>query len=224
MKRSCLAVILILSFAGSAVGQPSPSESLERAVEVLADQQTLKLKGIPAKLIADAQAVAIVPRVVKVGFVVAGRRGHGIAMTRNEKGEWSDPTFITLTGGSVGFQAGVESTDVVLVFRKKDSLDRVLSGKGKLTLGADASIAAGPVGRQAAAATDTRLNSEIYSYSRSRGLFAGVSLNGAGLTNDRDTNARFARDLKPETAKTVADVKLKLMELAKEISEVPAKP
>jgi len=224
MKRSCFAAILVLISAGAALAQPSPTESLERAVEVLADQQTLKMKGIPAKLIADAQAVAIVPRVVKVGFIVAGRRGHGIAMTRNEKGEWSDPTFITLTGGSLGFQAGVESADVVLVFRKRESLDRVLSGKGKLTLGADASIAAGPIGRQAAAATDTRLASEIYSYSRSRGLFAGVSLNGAGLTNDRDTNARFARNQKDDMLKAVAEVKLKLHELAKEVSDEPAKP
>jgi lipid-binding SYLF domain-containing protein len=224
MKRSCLAGILILSFTGSASAQPSPQESLERAVEVLADQQDLKLKGIPAKLLADAQGVAIVPRVVKVGFVVAGRRGHGLVMTRTEKGEWSEPTFVTLTGGSVGFQAGVESTDVVLVFRKKDSLDRVLSGKGKLTLGADASIAAGPLGRQAAASTDEKLAAEIYSYSRSRGLFAGVSLNGAGLVNDRDTNARYARDLKPEAAKAVAEVKLKLHELAKEVSDLPVKP
>jgi lipid-binding SYLF domain-containing protein len=224
MKRSCLAGILILSFTGSASAQPSPQESLERAVEVLADQQDLKLKGIPAKLLADAQGVAIVPRVVKVGFVVAGRRGHGLVMTRTEKGEWSEPTFVTLTGGSVGFQAGVESTDVVLVFRKKDSLDRVLSGKGKLTLGADASIAAGPLGRQAAASTDEKLAAEIYSYSRSRGLFAGVSLNGAGLVNDRETNARYARDQKDDTKKAVADVKLKLHELAKEVSDLPVKP
>ena len=200
---------------------PTPMESVERATEVLADLEKIPLKRIPAKLLAEAEAVAIVPRVIKAGFVVGGRTGHGLVLTRTEKGDWGTPTFVSLNGASIGFQVGVESTDVVLVFKKKESLDRVLSGKGKLTLGADASIAAGPVGRKASAATDGKLEAEIYSYSRSRGLFAGVSFDGAAIMNDRTTNTKFTEDKRPETAKAVGELKLKLLEVAK---DVPAKP
>lgn len=213
-------IVVVLSTACWA-GPPSPKESLERAVETIDDLQKIQLKGIPAKMVADAQAIAIIPRVIKGGFVVGGRVGFGFVMTRTDKGDWSEPTFVRLGGASIGFQVGVESTDVVLVFSKKDSLDRVLSGKGKLTLGADASIAAGPIGRQASAATDGKLEAEIYSYSRSRGLFAGVSFDGAGILNDKEGNVEFRKDKRPETAKALADVKAKLMEIAKEL---PAKP
>ena len=209
-----LPVLALLAFAAPGLAAPpSPRERVERATEVLADLETIPAKAIPAKLLSEAQAVAIIPRVIKAGFVVGGRVGFGLVMTRTDKGEWGEPTFVRLGGASVGFQAGVESTDVVLVFKKRESLDRVLSGKGKLTLGADASIAAGPVGRTAAAATDGKLEAEIYSYSKSRGLFAGVSLSGAGLVNDRDANVDYAKDTRPETAKAVAELKRKVLEV-----------
>jgi lipid-binding SYLF domain-containing protein len=135
--------------------------------------------------------VAILPDVVKAGFVVGGRYGRGVILLRQPDGSWSNPVFITLAGGGIGWQVGVQSTDLVLVFKTSNSLDRILKGKGKLTLGADVAVAAGPVGRQAEAATDAMLRAEIYSYSRSRGLFAGVSVEGAGLLVDCEANEAF---------------------------------
>jgi hypothetical protein len=118
-------------------------------------------KGIPPALLANARGVAIIPRVVKAGFVVAGRGGHGLVIARDQTGAWGDPVFMTLGGASVGFQAGVESTDVVLVFHDRKTLDRLLAGKGKVTLGAEAAVAARPVGRQAAAGTDAQLTDRL---------------------------------------------------------------
>jgi lipid-binding SYLF domain-containing protein len=138
----------------------------------------------------------VIPRVVKAGLVVGGRRGHGLIAVRAPDGTWSNPSFITLTGGSVGLQAGVQSTDVVLVFRTRRGVDSIVHGK--FTLGADAAVAAGPVGRDAAALTDAQLKAEIYSYSRSRGLFAGIALDGAVLGIDHDANqAVFGANVTP---------------------------
>ncbi|HET6804918.1 MAG TPA: lipid-binding SYLF domain-containing protein, partial [Frateuria sp.] len=114
------------------------------------------------------------------------RRGEGLISVKSPDGTWSNPSFITLTGCSVGFQAGVSSTDVVLVFRTQRGVDSIVNGK--FTLGADAAAAAGPVGRTASAATDAQMKAEIYSYSRSRGLFAGVALDGSVLRIDYDAN------------------------------------
>lgn len=173
---------------------PVPSHTartLEDADAVLDGLTAIPLKGIPPKLLADAQGVVIVPRVVKLGFVVGARGGHGVALTRTRDGGWSDPVFVHFGGASVGLQAGIESADVVLVFRSRKSLDRVLEGKGKLTLGADASVAAGPVGRDALAATDAQLGAEVLSYSRARGLFAGVAVDGAVIRPNAEGNAAF---------------------------------
>jgi lipid-binding SYLF domain-containing protein len=139
----------------------------------------------------DAQGVAIIPHVLKAGFVIGGRYGRGVILVRAADGTWGNPVFITLVGGGIGWQIGVQSTDVVLVFKTRASLDRILSGQGKITLGADVAVAAGPVGRQAEAATDGQLRAEIYSYSRSRGLFAGVSLEGAGILINCDADEAF---------------------------------
>lgn len=118
--------------------------------------------------------------------MIGGRRGHGLMSVKNADGSWSNPVFVKLTGGSIGFQAGVQSSDVVLVFRNDRSLDNLVNGK--FTLGADAGVAAGPVGRNAAAATDGQLKAEIWSWSRARGLFAGVALDGAVLQIDDAAN------------------------------------
>jgi hypothetical protein len=123
--------------------------------------------------------VAIIPNVIKVGFIAGLRRGHGVVLVRGPDGNWTLPQFVTLTGGSVGWQAGIQGTDVVLVFMTRKSIEGLMSGK--FTIGADAAAAAGPVGRNAAAATDARLGAEILSYSRSRGLFVGVSLDGSAI-------------------------------------------
>jgi lipid-binding SYLF domain-containing protein len=140
-------------------------------------------------MLSGATAVAVVPGVIKIGFIGAVRRGKGVVLVREADGSWSNPIFITLTGGGIGFQAGAQSSDVILVFRSRESVNGMLSGK--FTLGADAAIAAGPVGRQAAAATDAQLRAEILSYSRSRGLFAGVSLDGSALSVDNTSNAVY---------------------------------
>ena len=146
-------------------------------------------QGVPPALLSRAYAVAVIPRVIKVGFGLGVRRGKGILVVRQEDSSWSNPAFISLTGGSFGFQVGAQSTDIILVFKTRSSVDGIT--QGKLTLGADASIAAGPVGRQAGVATDMTFKSEVYSYSRSRGLFAGVALEGAGVAMDRKANAAY---------------------------------
>lgn len=146
-------------------------------------------QGVPPSLLSRAYAIAVIPSVVKIGFGLGARRGKGVVVIRNDDGTWSNPVFITLTGGSIGWQIGAQSTDVILVFKSRRGVDGIASGK--LTLGADASAAAGPVGRQTAVATDIQFDAEIYSYSRNRGLFAGVSLEGSGVTIDKKANAAF---------------------------------
>jgi lipid-binding SYLF domain-containing protein len=216
--RNLAGSLLIVGFTASfSTGSPpTPTQTIEDATDVLTELGKIPLKGIPPKLLEDAKAVAIIPHTIKAGFVVGGRAGHGLVLTKSDKGEWSDPTFVTIGGASVGFQAGVQSTDVVLVFKKRETLDKVLAGKGKLTLGADAAIAAGPIGREAAAATDGKLEAEIYSYSRSRGLFAGVSLDGAALLPDKDSSNKFKDDQSAAAVKAAAVLKTKLLEISKE--------
>lgn len=183
---------LVLLFA---VACPRAAEALDpeatvlTADEILREQTTIPGKRIPEALLAEAQGVAIIPDVIKIGFVAAIRRGRGVVMIRDANGNWTLPQFITLTGGSLGWQAGIQGTDVVLVFTTRKSVDGLL--RGKFTIGADASASAGPVGRNASAATDARLRSEILSYSRSRGLFAGVSLDGSAIEMDSVASEMF---------------------------------
>lgn len=211
VNRSCVIVVALLGgtfghFGGRVLAE-SPAAIIQDATDVLDEIQSIPLKCIPPALLSDAQGVAIIPRVVKGGFIVGGRLGHGLIYSKNADGTWTGPVFVTLGGASVGFQAGLQSTDVILVFKSKKSLDRILMGKNKLTLGADAAVAAGPIGRKAEAATDGRLQAEILSYSRSRGLFAGVSLEGAGIVYDDDANQSYARSARPEV--TAAAERLK---------------
>ena len=159
------------------------------AADVMNQIMKIPEKSIPPALLSGAQGLAIVPGVIKLGFVVGGQYGRGIVVVREKDGSWSEPVFVTLTSGSVGWQIGAESTDFVIVFKNRKSIDGILNGK--YTLGADAAVAAGPVGRRAEAATDTKLAAEIYSYSRNRGLFAGVSLEGSALQVDDAADAAF---------------------------------
>lgn len=219
MNRFFAAAFAAILAAAPALAQirPTNARTLESSLEVIDELTKIPGKGIPAKLLEDAQGIAIIPRVIKAGFVFGGRGGHGIVLAKDKDGNWGDPTFVNLGGASVGFQAGVSSSDVVLVFRTRKSLDRLLEGKGKITLGADAAVAAGPVGRQVAAATDARLQAEIVSYSRSRGLFAGVSLDGAAIRTDEKSNDR----LSDSDAKLLADLKTKLASLSVEPQAPP---
>jgi lipid-binding SYLF domain-containing protein len=182
-------VALALALVPALAPANDPGRTVESATTVLNEFIDLKVKGIPAGLLAEAHGVAIVPNVIKVGLVVGGQRGKGVVVLKEADGSWRAPMFVTLTGGSVGWQAGAQSTDVVLVFKTKKSIEGLM--KGKFTIGADAAAAAGPVGRRAGASTDAELKAEIYSYSRTRGLFAGVSLDGSVLEIDERLNGEY---------------------------------
>ncbi len=164
---------------------------VQQALEVLDQSTRVPDRGIPAGLLQHAQGVLILPDVVKASFVVGGRHGQGVLLVRGPAGCWSNPIFVTLTGGSFGWQAGVQSADLVLVFMTNPGVQRLLHGRGKLTLGIDSSIAAGPVGRQASMATDLLLRAEIFSYSRSRGLFLGLALEGDSVRINWPANEVF---------------------------------
>lgn len=165
------------------------------ATQVLDEVMAEPGKAIPHALLADAQGLAIVPSLLKGGFVLGLKHGRGVVVVRDAQGVWQPPKFLTITGGSVGWQAGVQQSDLVLVFKTARSIDSLL--KGKLTLGADVAAAAGPVGRQAAAATDVGLKAEIYSYSRSRGLFAGLALDGSVMQLDGAATAAYYATAQP---------------------------
>ena len=209
-----LAIAALVLVQSPAWALPSPLDTLQDAYDVMDELEDIPSKGIPPKLLSEAQAIAIIPRVVKAGFIIGGRGGHGVVLTKDANGQWGNPTFVNLGGASFGFQAGVQSTDVVLLFRHKKTLERVLEGRRKITLGADASIAAGPVGRQAEAGTDLRLQSEILSYSRSRGLFAGVALDGAMIGHDERANSAYDRYQSPELKRALSDLQKKITSMS----------
>ncbi len=192
-----LVLFLPIAFATSvAMAGPREEAQVENAARVLSEIQAIPESSIPDKLLDEAKAIVIVPDTIKAGLVLGGRRGHGVLSVRTADGGWSNPSFITLTGGSIGFQVGVQSADVVLVFRSERGLDSIVNGK--FTLGADAGVAAGPMGRNASASTDGQMKAEIWSWSRARGLFAGVALDGAVLSIDNRANeAVYGQDTTP---------------------------
>ena len=203
-----VAILLVLSCSKSSFGR-SEEQTMLAAHEVLRQFQELTIREIPESLLAQAHAVAIIPDVIKLGLVVGGQRGHGVIVIRQPDGSWRAPVFITITGGSVGWQIGAQATDFMLVFKSQKSVEGLL--RGTFTLGADAAVAAGPVGRRLGAATDSELKAEIYSYSRSRGLFAGVSLEGSALQIDNNANAAYYGVPPPGAAPPpVPDAALKL--------------
>ena len=193
-----VALTLAISLAAVATAHAGPREDAraENAMRVLAEIQAIPESSIPDKLLDEAKAIVIVPDTIKAGLVLGGRRGRGVLSVRSADGGWSNPSFVTLTGGSIGLQVGVQSADVVLVFRSERGLDSIVNGK--FTLGADAGVAAGPMGRNAAAATDGQMKAEIWSWSRARGLFAGVALDGAMLSiDDKANEAVYGQDTTP---------------------------
>lgn len=186
--RSVLSIALFI-FCGSALAQGREEARLLLATQVLEEMAAMPDQRVPDWLLTRAHGIAVVPDVVKVGLGIGGRRGKGVLVVRDSQGQWSNPVFVTLTGGSIGWQAGVQSSDVILVFTSAAGVEGITDGK--VTLGADASVAAGPVGRQTSAATDANLSAEVYSYSRAMGLFAGVAFDGSVITIDRKGNAAF---------------------------------
>jgi lipid-binding SYLF domain-containing protein len=181
----------ILVAAEARVGQARTPEmdKVRAASEVLEEMVGIPEEAIPAALLRSAHGILVIPGMLKAGYLLGARYGTGVLSIRNPDNSWSNPIFVTLAGGSFGLQIGVQASDVILVFKTKRSLDGVT--RGKFTLGADVSVAAGPVGRHAEAATDTQLKAEIYSYSKSRGLFAGIALEGAMFRVDDGDNAAF---------------------------------
>jgi len=160
------------------------------ARDVMLDLTQIPARGIPLGILQESQGVAIFPDMIKAGFVVGGRHGNGVVMLKHEDGTWSNPIFLMMTGGSVGWQIGAQASDVVLLFRSRRSVEDFLQQR-KITLGVDAAIAAGPIGRQAEASTDLKFKAEILSYSRSRGLFAGAAIQGAGIRPNEKLNSRY---------------------------------
>lgn len=197
-KFSLISVLFLLCFLASCAtlggkkeeGAQAPTvKRVEDAIEVMTEIMNIPEESIPEALLHNAYGIAIIPRVFKAAYVVGGQHGKGILVVQTTEGEWSNPSFIAITGGSIGWQIGIQSADFMLVFKSKSSVENIT--RGKFTLGADASITAGPIGRGAEASTDIALKAEIYAYQRSRGLFAGVSLKGASLRIDHDANAAF---------------------------------
>jgi lipid-binding SYLF domain-containing protein len=181
---------MLLDITGSsAFAAPRQEATLLNVTQVLNELKSAPDQNVPNWLLERAYAVAVVPQVIKVSLIFGGRRGSGAMVVRRPDGGWSNPIFINLTGGSFGFQGGVQSSDIMLVFTSKASVEGLVGGK--VTLGADASVAAGPVGRQTAAATDIGLNAQVYSYSHNKGLFLGVSLDGSAITIDNNSNAAY---------------------------------
>jgi SH3 domain-containing YSC84-like protein 1 len=160
---------------------------LTESATIINEMRTASDSGIPQDLWNKAECVVVIPSLKKAAFIFGGEYGSGVMSCRNGS-DWSAPVFMQLAKGSVGFQIGAQQTDLVLLIMNRRGLDRLLSDK--VTLGADASIAAGPVGRSASAATDAQLSAEMLSYSRSQGLFAGINLSGGVLKADKDGNAR----------------------------------
>lgn len=188
--------VFLAAFAAAAILFSAPSLGATReeqrvadAADVIDQLSRIPERSIPSSLLSRAYAVAVMPNVVRAAVGVGARHGRGIIVVRQDDNSWSNPAFVTLTGGSFGWQIGANSTDIILVFKTRKGVDNIANGK--LTLGATASVAAGPVGRHTGVATDIVFRSEVYSYSRSRGLFAGIALEGAGVTMDRKANAAF---------------------------------
>jgi lipid-binding SYLF domain-containing protein len=194
-----LAPSLWLAFPARIAAQTAQPQALEvwtreagmvdASGEVLREIMTIPMRSIPGTLLAEARGIAIVPRLLKGAFLVGVRHGRGLVVVRDEAGDWRGPVFISLTGGSFGWQVGIQETDIILVFVTRQSVQGLL--RGKFTIGADAAATAGPVGREASLATDHTLKAEIYSYSLSRGLFAGLALDGSVLQVDHYATHRY---------------------------------
>jgi lipid-binding SYLF domain-containing protein len=186
----CLAALAPASGRAQFAGVQNPTDAtVNEATLVFSQAMQMQQNEIPRNLLANAQAVAIIPSMVKGAFVFGVQHGKGVLVYRDAAGAWQAPRMISITGGSVGYQIGIQATDLILVFRTPQSVQNLL--RGTLKVGVDASAAAGPVGRQTSASTDTRLAAEILSYSRARGVFAGVALDGSVISLDPAAEAIY---------------------------------
>jgi len=175
------------------LGVLAQSEEVNRvreATTVLSEIMDAEDNSVPRAIMEKAEGIAVFPSLLRAGFIIGAQRGHGILSVRDiQSGTWSAPAFLTITGGSIGAQIGAQAVDLVLVIMNRRGLEQLVSNQFRI--GADASVAAGPVGRDASASTDIQMRAQILSYSRTRGLFAGITLNGSTISQDRDANERF---------------------------------
>jgi|SRR6185437_5653225 SH3 domain-containing YSC84-like protein 1 len=195
MKKllSLLLTLSLCGFAAAAENKSDVQKRLDNAATVLQEITAAPDKGIPEDVLNGAKCIAIVPHMVKAGFGIGGQHGKGVATCKNTQG-WSAPSFFTISGGSFGLQIGAEGVDLVMLVMNEKGMQALLSDK--FQIGGDASAAAGPVGRDAAAGTDWKLKSPILTYSRSKGAFAGISLNGSAIRQDKDaTQAFYGQDM-----------------------------
>lgn len=213
MAALLLSVMIVPGFADSA--REKDASRVRNARFAFEDIMRAPDKGIPQELLQSAKCIAIIPGEKRAAFIFGGRYGRGLVTCRNGN-SWSAPAFLMVSGGSFGFQIGGSSTDLIMIFRNRGGMDRLLSDK--FTLGADATAAAGPVGRHAEAATDAEMHAQILTYSRSRGVFGGISLNGAVVKPDRDADvAMYGADLEP---KSILDGHVKVPGEAQGLMEV----
>lgn len=195
MKRTLLALAAAgLTTVGWATAKEDTSDRLNMAGEVMQQIMAAPDKGIPEEVIEHAKCIAVVPHMIKGGFVFGAEGGKGVTTCRTPSGNWSAPAFFTITGGSWGLQIGLEGVDLVMVVQNDKGMQHLLSSK--FELGADASVAAGPVGRHTSAATDWKMNAEILTYSRAKGIFAGLTVKGASVRRDDDSmKAMYGPDI-----------------------------
>lgn len=197
MKKLLLALIVLGLGASAFAADDTDNKAVDRvkaSSTVLEEIQSAPDTGIPDEVMGSAECVAVVPSMLKGGFVFGARYGRGVASCRTPKG-WSDPAFFTIEGGSFGLQIGGQAVDLVMLIMNNKGIANLLSSKFKL--GADASVAAGPVGRHAAADTDWKMRAQVLSYSRARGVFAGLELNGAVIKIDRESTLEFYGHMQP---------------------------
>ncbi len=183
-----VACLMVPAFAKDDDDQNKAEDRIKAASTVLEEIESAPDQGIPEEVLGSAECVAVVPTMIKGGFIVGARFGRGVASCRTPKG-WSAPAFFTIKGGSFGLQIGAQAVDLVMLIMNQDGMKNLLNSEFKL--GADASVAAGPVGRHAAADTDWKLKAQVLSYSRARGLFAGLELSGAAISQDKDATREF---------------------------------
>jgi lipid-binding SYLF domain-containing protein len=184
-----LSSTLLFVFAGVAAGRDltsSESQRLSQATAVLREFRAMPDKGVPEDLWTRAECVTVIPNLKKAAFIIGGEFGKGVMSCRNGANGWSAPIFVELEKGSAGFQIGAEQADIVLLMMNRNGVDKLLSDK--VNLGADASVAAGPVGRTASASTDAQLKAGILAYSRAEGAFAGINVSGGVLRPDKSAN------------------------------------
>jgi lipid-binding SYLF domain-containing protein len=184
----CLSLCAFAAAADDPAKQTKASDRVQAAADVLNEIQSAPDSGIPQEILSRAECLAVVPSMLKGGFIVGAKYGRGLASCRTPKG-WSAPAFFMVEGGSVGFQIGGQAVDLVMLIMNNDGMQHLLASQ--FALGADASVAAGPVGRHAEGTTDWKMRAQVLTYSRARGVFAGVSLSGAVLKQDKDSTREF---------------------------------